>query len=133
MASASSSASVPVSAAQSAQGVGRPHQGSPAYYDSGLDTSPAPGQWSGWTSLGGTISDSPTLLETEGRVYLFARASDYTLWENNLTSGSWSGWFKRTEFTSDDYNGAFGAAAGDGGFAWITYRGIDGHVHLIEL
>jgi alpha-galactosidase len=98
-----------------------------------LNTSSAAGQWSGWTSLGGTVSDSPTLLETEGRVYLFARASDYTLWENNLTSGSWSGWFKRTEFTSDDYNGAFGAAAGDDGFAWITYRGIDGHVHLIEL
>ena len=98
-----------------------------------LDTSSAAGQWSGWSSLGGTISDSPTLLETEGRVYLFARASDYTLWENNLTSGSWGGWFKRAEFTSDDYNGAFGAAAGDDGFAWITYRGIDGHVHLAEL
>ena len=98
-----------------------------------LDTSAAAGQWSGWTSLGGTVSDSPTLLETLGRVYLFVRASDYTLWENNLTSGSWSGWFKRSEFTSDDYNGAFGAAAGDNGFALITYRGIDGQVHLEEL
>ena len=98
-----------------------------------LDTSSTAGQWAGWTSLGGTISDSPTLLETEGRVYLFARASDYTLWENNLTSGTWSGWFKRTEFTSDDYDGAFGAAAGDGGFASIAYRGIDGRVHITEL
>ena len=98
-----------------------------------LNTATATGQWSGWTSLGGTVSDSPTLLATEGRVYLFARASDYTLWENNLVSGSWSGWFKRSEFTSDSYNGAFGAAAGDGGSAWVTYRGIDGHVHLIEL
>jgi alpha-galactosidase len=91
------------------------------------------GQWSGWTSLGGTVSDSPTLLSTLGRVYLFVRASDYTVWENNLTAGAWSGWFERTEFTSDDYNGAFGAAAGDDGYAWISYRGIDGHVHLIEL
>jgi alpha-galactosidase len=98
-----------------------------------LDTSSAAGQWSGWTSLGGTVSASPTLLETEGRVYLFARASDYTTWEDNLTSGSWSGWFQRTEFTSDDYNGSFGAAAGDDGYAWITYRGIDGQIHLIEL
>jgi len=98
-----------------------------------LDTSGATGQWSGWTSVGGTVSDSPTLLETEGRVYLFVRASDYTVWENNLTSGSWSGWFKRGEFTSDDLSGAFGAAAGDGGFAWLTYRGVDGRVHLIEL
>ena len=98
-----------------------------------LNTSSAAGQWSGWTTVGGTVSDSPTLLETEGRVYLFARASDYTTWEDNLTSGAWSGWFKRTEFTSDDYNGAVGAAAGDDGFAWITYRGIDGQVHLIEL
>ncbi|MBR7832088.1 glycoside hydrolase family 27 protein [Actinospica durhamensis] len=98
-----------------------------------LDTSSAAGQWSGWTGLGGTVSDSPTLLETEGRVYLFARASDYTTWEDNLTSGSWSGWFERAEFTSDVYNGSFGAAAGDDGHAWITYRGIDGQVHLIEL
>jgi alpha-galactosidase len=98
-----------------------------------LNTSSASGQWSGWTSLGGTVSDSPTLLETLGRVYLFVRASDYTVWENNLTSGSWSGWFKRSEFTSDDYNGSFGGAAGDDGYAWITYRGIDGRVHLIEL
>lgn len=98
-----------------------------------LDTSSDAGQWSGSSSLAGTISDSPTLLETEGRVYLFARASDYTLWENNPTSGSWGGRFKRAEFTSDDYNGAFGAAAGDDGFAWITYRGIDEHVHLAEL
>ena len=98
-----------------------------------LDTSSAQGQWSGWTSVGGTVSASPTLLETEGRVYLFARASDYTTWEDNLTSGSWSGWFKRSEFTSDVYDGSFGAAAGDNGFAWISYRGIDGQVHLIEL
>ncbi|HTI19869.1 MAG TPA: hypothetical protein VL652_02690, partial [Kutzneria sp.] len=98
-----------------------------------LDTSGAAGTWSGWTGLGGTVSNSPTLLETEGRVYLFVRASDYTVWENNLTSGSWSGWFKRNEFTSDDFGGAFGAAAGAGGFAWIDYRGIDGQVHLIEL
>lgn len=98
-----------------------------------LNTSGTAGQWSGWTSLGGTISDSPTLLETEGRVYLFARASDYTTWENNLTSGSWSGWFKRGEFVSDDYAGSFGAAPGDDGHAWISYSGIDGHVHLIEL
>ncbi|WP_243638851.1 glycoside hydrolase family 27 protein [Streptacidiphilus pinicola] len=98
-----------------------------------IDTSTAAGQWSGWTSLGGTVSASPTLLETQGRVYLFARASDYTTWEDNLTSGSWSGWFQRSEFTSDNYNGSFGAAAGDNGYAWITYRGIDGQVHLIEL
>ncbi|HWG26653.1 hypothetical protein [Actinospica sp.] len=98
-----------------------------------LNTSASAGRWSGWTSLGGTVSDSPTLLETLGRVYLFVRASDYTVWEDNLTSGSWSGWFKRGEFTSDDFNGAFGAAAGDNGSAWISYRGIDGQVHLIQL
>jgi alpha-galactosidase len=98
-----------------------------------LDTSSSAGTWSGWTSLGGTVSDSPTLLSTLGRVYLFVRASDYTVWENNLSSGSWSGWFKRSEFGSDDFNGAFGAAAGDNGSAWISYRGIDGQVHLIQL
>ena len=98
-----------------------------------LDTANSAGQWSGWTGLGGTISDSPTLVSTLGRVYLFARASDYTLWENNFTSGAWSGWFKRTEFTSDVYDGAFGVAAGDNGSAVVTFRGVDGHVHLTTL
>jgi alpha-galactosidase len=98
-----------------------------------LDT--ASGTWSGWTGLGGTISDSPTLLTTPSGVRLFARASDYTLWENDLTGAAWSGWFKQNSFTSDDFSGALGAAAdsatGDG--AQLAYRGVDGAVHLAAL
>jgi len=102
-----------------------------------LDTADASGDWSGWTSIGGTVSASPTLLATSsGSVRLFDRASDYTLWENDLSAGgsSWSGWFKQNSFTSDDYAGALGAAAdASGSGAQLAYRGVDGHVHLAEL
>ncbi len=97
-----------------------------------LDTADAHGDWSGWTGLGGTVSASPTLLATAGGVRLFDRASDYTVWENDLTGGTWSGWSKDDEFTSDDYDGALGAALDDGG-AQVAYRGIDGHVHLTRV
>ena len=96
-----------------------------------LDTQGADGAWSGWTGLGGTVSSSPTLLATGSGVRLFERASDYTLWEDDLTGGTWS-WSKDSQFTSDLYNGAFGAAA-DGGDADIAYRGVDGSVHVTQL
>jgi len=91
------------------------------------------GVWSGWTSLGGTLSASPTLLATNGRVYLFALAADNRLWQRNYVDGGWGGWFQRGEFTTDAFHGAVGAAAGDGGSAWIAVTGIDGHVHRTVL
>ena len=99
-----------------------------------LDSADAAGTWSGWTGLGGTVSASPTLLATGSGVRLFDRASDYTLWENDLSdsSGAWTGWYKQNSFTSDDYTGAFGAAV-DGSGTQLAYRGVDGHVHLAEL
>jgi alpha-galactosidase len=97
-----------------------------------LDTATAGGSWSGWTGLGGTVSDSPTLLATSSGLRLFARASDYTVWENDLAGGTWAGWTKENSFTSDDLNGSVGAVV-DGGGASIAYRGIDGHLHLTEL
>lgn len=98
-----------------------------------LDTEDADGAWSGWTGLGGVVSGSPTLLATGSGVRLFVRASDYTLWEDDLAGGTWS-WSKDYAFTSDDYNGAFGAALdGAGTGAEVAYRGVDGHVHLTQL
>jgi alpha-galactosidase len=99
-----------------------------------LDTADAAGDWSGWTGLGGTVSASPTLLATGSGVRLFDRASDYTLWENDLSdsSGAWTGWYKQDSFTSDDYNGALGAAV-DGSGTELAYRGVDGQVHLAGL
>lgn len=96
-----------------------------------LDTRNADGAWSGWTGLGGTVSGSPTLLATGSGVRLFERASDYTLWEDDLTGATWS-WSKDTQFGSDDYSGAFGAVQ-DGADAEIAYRGVDGHVHVTQL
>lgn len=93
------------------------------------------GTWGSWTSLGGTVSGSPTLLATSGGVYLFARASDYTLWQNtwHTSSSSWDGWVQRSEFGSDNFSGAVGAANGAAGTAWIVVDGIDGHVHQTVL
>ncbi|WP_218134876.1 glycoside hydrolase family 27 protein [Amycolatopsis xylanica] len=86
-----------------------------------------------WATLGGVVSGSPTLLATEGRVYLFARASDYTLWQINRTGGAWGTWFKRTEFASNSLVGAVGATAGANGSAWVVVRGPDDRVHQAKL
>lgn len=96
-------------------------------------TSDTSGNWSAWTALGGTISGSPTLLATDGRVYLFARASDYTLWQRNFVGGGWGNWFPRTEFVSNQFDGALGAAAGANGSAWVAFLGPDGHIHQTVL
>lgn len=55
--SASPSAAVPASAAQPAHGAGAPQQGSPAYYDSGLDPTPYLG-WNTYYTLGGAVTQS---------------------------------------------------------------------------
>jgi alpha-galactosidase len=91
------------------------------------------GAWTDWTGIGGVVSGSPTLMATQGRVYLFARASDYTLWQDNHVDNGWGGWFKRTEFASNSLVGAVGATAGDNGSAWVAVRGPDGHVHRTKL
>ncbi|MCK2241668.1 MULTISPECIES: glycoside hydrolase family 27 protein [unclassified Crossiella] len=91
------------------------------------------GNWGAWTGLGGVISGSPTLLSTQDRIYLFARAGDYTLWQVNRTDGNWGGWFKRTEFASNSVVGAVGAAPGANGSAWLVHRGPDNRVSQSRL
>ncbi|HEX3782829.1 MAG TPA: hypothetical protein VHX38_24455 [Pseudonocardiaceae bacterium] len=91
-------------------------------------TADTAGNWSAWTDLGGVVSGSPTLLATDGRIYLFDRAGDYTLWQRNYTSGSWGDWFPRTEFVSDQFTGALGVAAGANGSAWVAGRDQDGQI-----
>ncbi|GAB3880344.1 hypothetical protein GCM10029964_034570 [Kibdelosporangium lantanae] len=90
-------------------------------------------QGGAWSSLGGVISGSPTLLATSGRIYLFARASDYTLWQRNFVDGAWGGWFPRGEFPSNAFNGSLGTAAGDNGSAVIAFTGVNGHVYRTVL
>ncbi|RKR92341.1 alpha-galactosidase [Micromonospora pisi] len=89
--------------------------------------------WSAWSSLGGTVSGSPTLLATSGRVYLFALAADNKLWQRNFADGGWGGWFGRGEFATDAFRGAVGAAAGANGSVWAAVRGVDGRVHQVVL
>jgi alpha-galactosidase len=89
--------------------------------------------WSPWTNLGGTLSDSPTLLATSGRVYLFALAADNRLWQRNYADGGWGGWFRRDEFSTGAFQGAVGAEAGPNGSARVAVRGVDDHVHVALL
>ncbi|MDT7783417.1 MAG: hypothetical protein QOF58_1836 [Pseudonocardiales bacterium] len=86
-----------------------------------------------WTSLGGVISGSPTMVEYQDRIYLFARAGDYTLWQVNRSDGAWGGWFKRGEFPSNSLVGAVGATAGPDGSAWTVVRGPDNKVYRQKL
>ncbi|MET0233672.1 MAG: hypothetical protein ABW224_03435 [Kibdelosporangium sp.] len=86
-----------------------------------------------WTALGGVVSGSPTLLATQGRIYLFARASDYTLWQRTFSDGVWGGWFPRGEFASNAFDGSLGAAAGADGSAWVAFRGVAGRVRQVVL
>ena len=86
------------------------------------------GNWSSWTDLGGVLSGSPTLLATQGRIYLFVRASDYTLWQLNYVNQQWGGWFPRGEFVSGQFSDALGVAAGANGSAWIAGQNQDGQI-----
>ncbi|MEV6056265.1 glycoside hydrolase family 27 protein [Streptomyces sp. NPDC052107] len=92
----------------------------------------ASGQWSGWTSLGGTVSGSPTLVAVGDAVVLYARAADYTLWQQRYDDGAWQGWTKRQEFPSAAFDGALGAVAGPDGSVDAVYRGVDGYVHRTQ-
>ncbi|MGW6906280.1 glycoside hydrolase family 27 protein [Streptomyces sp. NPDC054940] len=92
----------------------------------------ASGEWSGWTSLGGTVSGSPTLVAVGDAVVLYARAGDYTLWQQRHEGGAWQGWTKRQEFPSAAFEGALGAVAGADGAVDAVFRGVDGVVHRTQ-
>ncbi|WP_420855452.1 glycoside hydrolase family 27 protein [Streptomyces humi] len=91
------------------------------------------GEWSAWTSLGGTVSGSPTLVAVGDTVLLYARAADYTLWQQRYADGGWQGWSKRQEFPSAAFDGSLGAVAGPDGAVDAVFRGVDGHVYRTEL
>ncbi|MFE9005619.1 glycoside hydrolase family 27 protein [Streptomyces sp. NPDC007875] len=90
------------------------------------------GQWSAWSSLGGTVSGSPTLVAVGDAVVLFARGGDYTLWQQRYENGAWQEWSKRQEFPSAAFDGALGAVAGQDGVIDAVYRGVDGSVHRTQ-
>ncbi|WP_433340118.1 glycoside hydrolase family 27 protein [Streptomyces sp. CA-253872] len=95
------------------------------------------GDWSAWSSLGGTVSGSPALSAGGDTVRLLARAGDYTVWQRSLvTDGTgqdtWSDWSRRPEFASAALSGAPGLAAeGDGVLA--AFRGVTGEVRITRL
>ncbi|MFD8718879.1 glycoside hydrolase family 27 protein [Streptomyces sp. NPDC059629] len=87
------------------------------------------GEWSAWTSVGGTVSGSPTLVAAGDAVLLYVRAADYTLWQQRYADGAWQGWSKRQEFPSAAFDGSLGAVAGPDGAVDAVFRGVDGHVY----
>jgi alpha-galactosidase len=93
-------------------------------------TRAADGTWSAWSSLGGTVSGSPTLVAAGGAVHLLVRASDYTLWRRDYseTSGSWGGWYRQEDYPSNSFDGALGAVAGPDGAVLAVARGVAGRV-----
>ncbi|MFI6654390.1 glycoside hydrolase family 27 protein [Streptomyces sp. NPDC050523] len=95
-------------------------------------TRDASGQWSAWSSLGGTVSGSPTLVAAGDSVLLYARAADYTLWQQRYADGAWQGWSKRQEFPSAAFDGSLGAVAGPDGAVDAVFRGVDGYLHRIH-
>ncbi|MEV6541901.1 glycoside hydrolase family 27 protein [Streptomyces sp. NPDC051665] len=90
------------------------------------------GEWSPWASVGGTVSGSPTLVAVGDAVVLYARAADYTLWQQRYENGAWQGWTKQLAFPSAAFDGALGAVAGPGGTVDAVFRGVDGYVHLAQ-
>lgn len=92
----------------------------------------ASGEWSPWSSLGGTVSGSPTLVAVGDAVVLYARAADYTLWQQRYENGAWQGWTKQQAFPSAAFDGALGAAAGPGGTVDAVFLGVDGYVHRTQ-
>jgi alpha-galactosidase len=65
-------------------------------------------------------------------VVLYARAADYTLWQQRYRDGAWQGWTKRQEFPSAAFDGALGAAAGPEGTVDAVFRGVDGYVYRTQ-
>ncbi|MFJ8057954.1 glycoside hydrolase family 27 protein [Streptomyces sp. NPDC096142] len=87
------------------------------------------GEWSSWASVGGTVSGSPTLVAVGDAVVLYARAADYTLWQQRYENGAWQGWTKQQAFPSAVFDGALGAVAGPDGSVDAVFQGVDGYVH----
>ncbi|MFE7570133.1 glycoside hydrolase family 27 protein [Streptomyces sp. NPDC057539] len=89
------------------------------------------GAWSAWSSLGGTVSGSPTLVAARDGVRLYARAGDYTLWRRTYDAsgaGGWGDWSKREAFASGAFDGELGALAGPDGGVLTVFRGVGGLV-----
>jgi hypothetical protein len=62
-------------------------------------TAPHAGPWSGWTRLGGWVSQISAQLNSDGRLEVFGVGSDgdlYNTWQTAPHSGPWSGWNKLT-------------------------------------
>ena len=59
-------------------------------------TAPHAGPWSAWTSLGGLLTNEPSVaVNSDGRLEVFARGADDALWHTWQTAphaGPWSAW-----------------------------------------
>jgi hypothetical protein len=96
----------------------------------------SPDDWSSWTSLGGNVVSAPAAaVGADGRLRVFARRLDGTIWSRSFTNGAWSGWSSLGGATSGDPAAAtdgtgrvYVVATGAGGSPW--YRTLQGNQWL---
>ncbi|MFF7872171.1 hypothetical protein ACFZCT_37885, partial [Streptomyces qaidamensis] len=82
------------------------------------------GNWSGWESLGGTVSSAPTVSSwSSGRLDLFARGMDSAVW-HKWFDGGWSGW----ESLGGTVSSAPAAVSWGNGRIDVFARGMDSAV-----
>jgi len=86
-----------------------------------------------WGSLGGSSVGARLCWRPRaGSTCSHARATT-PCGSGNFIDGSWGGWFPREEFPSNAFDGSLGVAPGDNGSAWVTFRGVGGHVYRTVL
>jgi hypothetical protein len=82
--------------------------------------------WIGWTSIGGTLDGSPTLIaNSDGRLEVFARGRDQAVWHRwqVAPSGPWSDW---ASLGGRIPAGIVAAGCNARGLLEIFVRGMDG-------
>jgi hypothetical protein len=85
------------------------------------------GSWSGWTSMGGVLTDDPAAAAPgPGQLAIFAKGVDGALWTRSLGAAGWSGW--------SSLGGALSsgpaAAVSSGGRLDVFVVGTDGHTYV---
>jgi hypothetical protein len=77
------------------------------------------GTWSGWQSLGGSLTSSPAATSTSaGVIDVFARGSDGAIWQKTTTNGggSWSNWAS--------LGGQIASGTGPAACSWGSHLGL---------
>lgn len=82
--------------------------------------------WTGWTSLGGILTDSPAAAGFNGRVYVFAKGSDNALYVKSSADGiNWTDWSYQGGILTDAP-----AATSLNGVLYVFAKGSDNALYV---